>query len=351
MNHLPAQPPLRPGRRHRMRLSLAAVVAVALMTAGWGLATVTANAPTATATPADPAPSVPKIVADVSPSVVTVLTDRGIGSGVIYRAAGVILTNHHVVGDATTVEVEFADGRRDTGTVTATDPDTDLALIHVNRSDLPAARFDTRLPAIGAQALALGSPLGFEKSVTAGIISGLHRSIPGSARDSAALVDLMQTDAPVSPGNSGGALVDGQGHVNAIVDAYIPPAQGAVAIGFAIPGATAVSVADQLLKTGRVEHAFIGVQPAQLTPALASQLGIQAQTGVLVYGVSRDGPASQAGIRPGDVLLTIGGKPVETVEDLYARLRENQPGDTITLGLARDYDTHQAHVTLSAKPQ
>jgi S1-C subfamily serine protease len=205
---------------------------------------------------------IPQIVNRVEPEVVTVLTRGGVGSGVIYRSNGIILTNEHVVRGNSSVEIAFADGRREPGHVIAADPDTDLALVRVDRSGLPAANFEASLPPVGALAVVLGSPLGFEKSVTAGIVSGLHRSIPGSARESAALIDLMQTDAPISPGNSGGAVVDGRGRVIGISEAYIPPEQGAVAIGFAIPAATAVNIADRLLKTGRVEHSFIGIQPA-----------------------------------------------------------------------------------------
>jgi serine protease DegQ len=134
--------------------------------------------------------------------------------------------------------------------VIAEDVDTDLALVRVQRRDLPTASFQTTLPQVGALDVVLGSPLGFSNTVTAGIVSGLHRSIPGSAQESAALVDLLKTDAPISPGNSGGAVVDAQGKVIGITDAYIPPQQGAVAIGFAIPAASAVSVANQLLEKG-----------------------------------------------------------------------------------------------------
>jgi S1-C subfamily serine protease len=279
---------------------------------------------------------------------VTVLTGGGVGSGVIYRSNGIILTNEHVVRGNRAVEVAFADGRREPGQVIASDPDTDLALVRVNRARLPAAAFQSALPPVGALAVVLGSPLGFEKSVTAGIVSGLHRSIPGSASQSAALIDLLQTDAPISPGNS---VVDGQGRVIGISEAYIPPEQGAVAIGFAIPAATAVNVADQLLKTGHVEHAFIGIQPAQLTPELAQELGLAQSTGVLVYGVTRGGPADQARVVPGDILVAIGGKRLESVEDLFTALRQRRPGQTITLDLLRDGKRQTVDVHLSAKPQ
>jgi S1-C subfamily serine protease len=313
-------------------------------------------------TPTAPAPAstqaglipggIPKIVERVEPEVVTILSQGGgVGSGVIYRSGGVILTNEHVVRGHRIVEVAFADGRRQRGEVTASDADTDLALVQVNRKGLPAARFQTTLPPVGALAVVLGSPLGFEKSVTAGIVSGLHRSIPGSARESRALIDLMQTDAPISPGNSGGAVVDGQARVIGISEAYIPPEQGAVAIGFAIPAATAVSVADQLLGSGRVEHAFMGIQPAQLTQEQAQQLGLQQATGVLVYGVTRGGPADRAQIQPGDVITAIAGKPLKSVEDLFTQLRRHRPGQTVTVQLIRDGNRRTVDVSLSAKPQ
>ena len=294
---------------------------------------------------------IPQIVDRVEPQVVTVLTRGGVGSGVIYRSSGIVLTNEHVVRGSRSLEVAFADGRQEPGQVIAADPDTDLALVRVDRSGLPAASFQTSLPRVGALAVVLGSPLGFQRSVTAGIVSGLHRSIPGSARDSTALIDLMQTDAPISPGNSGGAVVDGQGRVIGISEAYIPPEQGAVAIGFAIPAATAVNIADQLLRTGHVEHAFIGIQPAQLTPQLAQELGIRETAGVLVYGVSPGGPASQSHIVPGDIIVAVDGQRLNTVEDLFAALREKRPDDTVTLELVRDGRRESVDVRLSAKPQ
>ena len=294
---------------------------------------------------------IPQIVNRVEPQVVTVLTAGGVGSGVIFRSNGIILTNEHVVRGHSSVQIAFADGRREPGQVIAPDPDTDLALVRVDRSGLPAATFQPTLPRVGALAVVLGSPLGFEKSVTAGIVSGLHRSIPGSARESAALIDLMQTDAPISPGNSGGAVVDGQGRVIGISEAYIPPEQGAVAIGFAIPAATAVNIADQLLKNGRVLHAFIGIQPAELTPHLAQELGIGQASGVLVYGVTPGGPAAQAHIAPGDILVAIAGKPMTTAEDLFTALRQKRPGETVRLELVREGKRESVDVRLSDKPQ
>jgi S1-C subfamily serine protease len=338
----------------RRGLWLILVVAVGLGGCGGGSSKHSSTAPRATSS-ATEAPTleggIPQIVDRVGPEVVTVLTRGGVGSGVIYRSNGIILTNEHVVRDNSTVELAFADGRREPGQVVAADPDTDLALVRVNRSGLPAATFQTALPRVGALAVVLGSPLGFEKSVTAGIVSGLHRSIPGSATESAALVDLMQTDAPISPGNSGGAVVDGHGRVIGISEAYIPPEQGAVAIGFAIPAATAVNVADQLLKSGHVEHAFIGIQPAQLTSQLAQELGIRETSGILVYSVTPGGPAAQAHIVPGDILVAIGGKQLATVEDLFTALRPERPGETVRVELVRGGKRESVGVRLSDKPQ
>jgi S1-C subfamily serine protease len=356
------------GRRDRARVGGAAVRATALLALPLALvacggrgSSATSTPPTitslATATrtalatqPADVFGRIPSIVRRVQPNVVTVLTPQGVGSGVIYRANGVILTNDHVVHGHTTVEIAFADGQRLGGKVTATDPDTDLALVKVDRTGLPAASFDRKLPAVGALADVLGSPLGFEKSVSAGIVSGLHRSLPGSARETRALVDLLQTDAPISPGNSGGAVVDARGRVIGITDAYVPPQQGAVAIGFAIPAATAVRVADELLRNGRVEHAFVGIQPAELTPELAQALRVGRSTGVLVYAVERGGPADRAGIQPGDVLISLAGRPLDSVEQLFAALRLHRPGQEVAVVLLRDGKRQSVKVRLSKTP-
>jgi serine protease DegQ len=327
--------------------------AIGLSGCGGGSNKQAATTPTATS-PAEAsllAGGIPQIVNRVEPQVVTVLTPGGVGSGVVYRSNGIILTNEHVVRGHSSVQIAFADGRREPGRVIAADPDTDLALVRVDRDGLPAATLQQTLPRVGALAVVLGSPLGFEKSVTAGIVSGLHRSIPGSARESAALIDLMQTDAPISPGNSGGAVVDGQGRVIGISESYIPPEQGAVAIGFAIPAATAVNIADQLLKTGRVQHAFIGIQPAELTPQLAQELGIGQTSGVLVYGVTAGGPAAQAHVSPGDILVAIAGKPLTTAEDLFTALRQKRPGETVRLELVREGKRKSVDVRLSDKPQ
>lgn len=302
--------------------------------------------------PAGPnaASSITQIVENLAPSVVTIFTDGGLGSGVVYSEDGLILTNEHVVRGNTEVEVGFADGQRVAGTVKATDPVTDLALVQADRTGLPKPTFQTTLPKVGEGAVVLGSPLGFENTATAGIISGLHRSIPGSAQDSLSLVDLIQTDAPISPGNSGGAVINMRGEVVGISEAYIPPAAGAVALGFAIPAATAVEVAEELLADGTAKHAYVGLTPGELTRQIAEQLGIDASTGVVVLSVDRTGPAGRADIRPGDVLESMEGQALSAPEKLLSELRSRNPGDTVGFTVKRGSESLDIKVELSERP-
>jgi S1-C subfamily serine protease len=295
--------------------------------------------------------AVPDVAARLAPSTVTVLTPSGTGSGVVYSADGLIITNDHVVRGVSDVQIAFADGQRVFGRVRATDAVTDLALVQVERRNLPAVRFQTQLPVVGSLAVVIGSPLGFQNSVTAGVISGLHREIPGSAVTSQSLVDLLQTDAPISPGNSGGALANADAELIGINVAYIPPQGGAVALGFAIPAATVLDIAEQLERTGRAEHAFAGLQPAPITPQIAQQLGLDSTEGAIVAGVVAGGPADQAGLRPGDVITAVGDEPVTSPEDLLAALRAHRPGDTVTMTVrAPGDDARQAQVTLTDRP-
>ena len=218
---------------------------------------------------------IPDLVARVEPSVVAVqvATPAGTaeGSGVIWDTDGLIVTNNHVVEDAGEVTVAFASGQRVDAEVVDTDPLTDIAVLRVDRDGLPAATFADDLPAVGELALAVGNPLGFESTVTAGIVSGLHRSIPDDSPRARPLVDLIQTDAAISPGNSGGALVGAGGEVIGVNVAYIPPAARAVSIGFAIPAPTVSAVVEQLLEDGEVSHAFLGINYATLTPDIAER--------------------------------------------------------------------------------
>lgn len=307
-----------------------------------------ATAGQAPGSPQGPA-DIPSIVSNVQPSVVTVFTNGGLGSGVVYSEDGLILTNEHVVRGTKDVEVAFADGRRVAGTVRATDAISDLALVEAKRTGLPVAKFQSELPRIGELAVVIGSPLGFENTATAGIISGLHREIPGSAASSQSLVDLIQTDAAISPGNSGGALVNGRGEVIGISEAYIPPQSGAVALGFAIPAATAVKVADQLREDGTADHAFIGLSLGDITPQIAERLGLPDTRGALALAVPDGGPAAKAGIRPGDVLVKLDGEELASPEDLLAALRSRSPGQTVTVEFRRGTSTQEVKVQLVSR--
>jgi serine protease DegQ len=227
---------------------------------------------------------------------------------------------------------------------------TDLAVVQADRRGLPPATFQSRLPQVGELAVAIGSPLGFENTVTAGVISGLHREIPGSGQQTQSLVDLIQTDAPISPGNSGGALVNAAGQVIGISEAFIPPQQGAVSIGFAIPAATVVDIVGQLLRQGRARHAFLGIQPGELTPEIAQQLGVRQSSGVVVLEAVAGGPAEKAGIRPGDVITALDGRQVATVEEFLAALRPHRPGDSVTVTFLRGNGSQDAKVLLADRP-
>jgi S1-C subfamily serine protease len=305
----------------------------------------------ATSGPPPPAAEadIPALVRRVEASVVTVLTDNGLGSGIVYRADGTIITNAHVVAGAQDVTIALADGQQVPARVRGADEVSDLAILQVSRTGLPAATFQKRLPQVGELTVVVGSPLGFEATVTSGIISGLHRQIPGSAAAGAPLVDLIQTDAAISPGNSGGAVLDGRGEVVGMSVAYIPPAAGAVALGFAIPAATVVDVADQLLATGTARHAYIGIQPATLTPESARTLAVDRTTGVVVLQVTEASPAAEAGIRPGDIITGFNGQETATAEELIAALRKTKPGDRVQLTVLRGDDDRQFTVVVAER--
>jgi serine protease DegQ len=349
------------------RNALAALL-VALVLAGCASsatqesATVTETRSGTETSPVDPAASgsgdadgtfgdIPELVDDVQPSVVAVGVEGGEGSGVIWDADGIVVTNNHVVERADEVEVVLANGDRVDASVRARDPLTDLAVLEVEASSLPAARFSEELPRVGELAVALGNPLGFENTVTAGIVSGIHRAIPATGSDAPALVDLIQTDAAISPGNSGGALVNGEGEVIGINLAYLPPATGAVAIGFAIPSATVSDVVGQLLEDGRAEHAYLGIRPAELTPQLTERFGVEAERGILVASVVEGSASDEAGIEPGDVIVAVDGAPMRRVEDLLALLRTRSPGEVVTLTIDRNGERIEIEVELADRPQ
>lgn len=312
---------------------------------------VAAQSPGPAPTPAprvDPFAIVPDIVDRVAPAVVAIGTESGQGSGVVWDRSGTIVTNAHVVGGADEVSVAFADGKRYAGDVVAVDEVVDLAVVETRREGIDPVEVARGLPEVGELAIAVGAPLGFENTVTVGVISALHRSIPGSAATTQALVDLVQTDAPISPGNSGGALLDAEGRLVGINVAYIPPAASAVSIGFAIPSGTVLDVVTELLEDGEASHPFLGVVPAPITEEVSRQLGV-AREGVLALEVVGGGPAAEAGIEPGDVVVRVDGERLATPEDLLALLRRREPGDVLDAQIVRDGETFDVSVELAER--
>ncbi|MFN2557296.1 MAG: S1C family serine protease [Nitriliruptorales bacterium] len=341
--------------RGSMKIRLFLTVAALLLSAcakaepGSEPTTVAPTAPSPAAGDAAGWDAIPRIVAEVEPSVVAVLSENGEGSGVIYRSDGTIVTNYHVVAGARRVQIQLADGSSLPAAVLATDEPTDLAVLRIERDNLPPARFATSLPTVGELAIAIGNPLGLENTVTAGIISGVQRSVPASGPIPASLVDLIQTDAPISPGNSGGALVNGRAEVVGISVAYVPPGLGAVSIGFAIPAPAVTDVVEQLLAGGQVRHAFLGIEYAPITPQIAQRFGLETATGVLVVAVVPGSPAATAGLVPGDAIASFDGQPVREVSDLLVALRRAQPGQVATLSVLRGGQTREVRVVLSER--
>lgn len=296
-------------------------------------------------------PAVPGVVKDVEPSVVTIRTPVGLGSGVIYHSDGSIVTDAHVVENEQKqpfkdVQVQFADGSQSQGTVLGVDDVTDVAVVKVDRTGLPAAKFASSDPEVGSMTVVIGSPLGLEETVTAGIVSSLHRNMPPSKESPHGAIDLLQTDAPISPGNSGGAVADSSGQVIGLSEAYLPPSSGAVAIGFVTPSSTVTTVADQLLTSGSVKHAALGVVPTDITPQLAQRFSLPATAGALIVSVSPGSPAEQAGIKAGDIITKFAQSQVGNVTDLLVALRKQDPGQHVDVVVQRGSTPQTLHVTL-----
>ncbi|USX53780.1 S1C family serine protease [Lentzea sp. HUAS12] len=283
------------------------------------------------------------VVARVAPSAVTVRVEEGVGSGVVLRP-DVVVTNEHVVKTNRQARIRYADGQESGGEVLATDPLSDLAVIRTERKNLPVAEFRTELPRPGDAVLAIGSPLGLEFTVTAGIVSGLHRTLPGGP-----LSELIQTDAPISPGNSGGALLDSSGRVVGINEAYIPPAQGAESLGFAIPSGVTLDVAEKLLTAGKVEHPYLGASLGNLTPEIREQFGISAERGALVLEVEPAGPAAAGGLRAGDVIVRMKDQEVGDVQAVQAVLRSSRVGEQVPVSVQRGDEKTELTVALGSR--
>ncbi|HHQ41337.1 MAG TPA: PDZ domain-containing protein [Chromatiales bacterium] len=270
-----------------------------------------------------------------------------LGSGVIIDREGHILTNHHVIAGADEIEVALRDGRHAPARLVGSDPDTDLALLRIELPRLPVAVLgDSRRLRVGDVVLAIGNPFGVGQTVTFGIVSAVGRRGLGINT----FEDFIQTDAAINPGNSGGALVDATGRVVGINSAIFSRSGGSLGIGFAIPTHIARAVAKELIAHGRVVRGWLGIQIQDLDPRLAESFGLRVAQGVVVAAVLRGGPADRAGLRPGDVILRIDGRPVRDAREALDRIAARRPGDRILLEGLRDGAPARWQATAAERP-
>ena len=276
-----------------------------------------------------------------------VQNQAGLGSGVIVSPDGYVLTNNHVVEAADDIEVTLTDGRKSKAQVIGTDPETDLAILKISLDKLPVIVVgNSEAAEVGDQVLAIGNPFGVGQTVTSGIISALGRSELGINT----FENFIQTDAAINPGNSGGALVDVNGNLVGINTAIYSRSGGSMGIGFAIPMAIAKNVLDSIVRDGKVTRGWIGVEPNDLTPELADTFGVKADEGVIITGVLQNGPAADAGIRPGDVITQVGDKPVRHVQELLTAVAALTPGTESPLQVKRGDSTVTIAVTPGTRP-
>jgi S1-C subfamily serine protease len=270
---------------------------------------------------------------------------RGTGSGVVFTPDGAILTNNHVIDEALTSNVHLRDGRFLPARLVGRDPATDLAVIKVDATGLVAAKFaDSEAARVGEWVVAIGSPFGLGYTVTSGVLSAKGRGGLGMN----AIEDYLQTDASINPGNSGGPLCDLDGRVLGINTMIVGKGSG---IGFAVPSSLARRAAEQILKTGHVERAWIGVGIQDLTPELATALKMDPRAGALVNQVNEGGPAARSNVKPGDVIASVGGKPVHDGRELIREVLTHDVGQTVPLEIVRDGKHYGASVQLVARPE
>jgi 2-alkenal reductase len=314
----------------------------------------------------------------VSPSVVHVavegssVLESGTGSGFVYDRQGHIVTNNHVIANGRKIVVTFSDDTRAPAQVVGTDPDTDLAVIKVDVSEpllVPVELGDSDGLQVGEQAIAIGNPFGFERTMTSGIISSLGRVVPkeNNGRYRFSIANLIQTDAAVNPGNSGGPLIDIQGQVIGINSFIFSETGVSSGVGFAIPVNTIKQVVPALIAEGRYAHPWLGISGQDIDNLLAQSLTLPVQRGVLVQVAFQDGPAGQAGLRGGsqemevegsfrvirvggDIIVGIDGQSVSSMDDLISLLETHQVGEQVVLSIVRDDEEQDISVTLEARP-
>jgi len=272
---------------------------------------------------------------------------EGQGSGFVIDPAGYIVTNHHVIDGAKEITVSLADGSKHKARVQGRDDKTDIAVLKIDaEKPLPYVQFgDSDAVRIGEWVLAVGNPFGLGGTVTAGIVSARGRDIQSGPYD-----DYLQVDAPINRGNSGGPLFDTTGRVVGINTAIFSPSGGNVGIGFAIPASVAASVVDQLRTDGRIERGWLGVLLQPVSAEIAEGLGLAAEGGSLVANVEADSPAARAGLKPGDVVLSVNGKPLDSVKALARAVADTRPGSTLTLSVSREQKNHDVQVVIGSPP-
>lgn len=307
-----------------------------------------------------------KVSADVLPAVVTISasngSDGGVGTGEIVRKDGYIVTNNHVISVAAnggSIEVLYSSGESDSATLVGRDPRADLAVLKVKHSgSLPTIGVGSSASVkVGQPVVALGAPLGLSGTVTSGIVSALGRdvTVPGDDGQSAILADAVQTDAAINPGNSGGPLVDCNGNLIGINSAIatVPNESGqagggSVGIGFAVPVDRAMTIVNQIISTGKAVYPYFGVSVAAISENVASDYGVD--TGLYVASTVSGGPAAKAGLKQGDIIVTVDGQPATTVDDLTAVTLKKKAGDTVDIGYVRDGKKATTKVTLQEAP-
>ncbi|AOJ08632.1 Do family serine endopeptidase [Burkholderia mayonis] len=270
-----------------------------------------------------------------------------LGSGVIVSSEGYILTNQHVVDGADQIEVALADGRTATAKVIGSDPETDLAVLKINMTNLPTITLGRSDQArIGDVVLAIGNPFGVGQTVTMGIISALGRNHLGINT----FENFIQTDAPINPGNSGGALVDVNGNLLGINTAIYSRSGGSLGIGFAIPVSTARNVLESIITTGAVTRGWIGVEPQDVTPEIAESFSLAQKSGAIVAGVLQGGPADKAGIKPGDILVSVDGEEITDTTKLLNVVAQIKPGTPTKVHVVRKGKELDVTVVIGKRP-
>ena len=273
-----------------------------------------------------------------------------LGSGVIVSREGIILTNHHVISDASEIDVALADGRKLKAQVIGSDPDTDIAVLKIDTKNLPTPITLGKIESVhvGDVVLAIGNPFGVGQTVTSGIVSALGRDHVGINT----FENFIQTDAAINPGNSGGALIDTRGNLIGINTAIFSNNGGSMGIGFAIPVSLAKQVMESIVSNGSVTRGWIGVEPQNLSKELAESLGLASATeGVLLSGVLEGGPADRGGAKPGDVLVAVNNQTIKDVRQLLNQIAQLGPGNEATIKVLRKGKVQELTVKIGKRPK